>query len=384
MANNDINYEKLIGAYIEGKSLDVIKNEFGFSSIIKTKDAIHMYIKDNNLKNIKRDRIRNIKSLELIELRNKGMKNTDISMLYDISAGLASEMINKYYFNNNINNNYKKEKISLDIESVINDLKNGFNLGQLQEKYKVSTTAIKKRLLLYMSEEEIQRYLHSEKEKIMNNAQEYITLFESGVLLNDILQYTDITSEYLKKILKKEYGTRPLVVTKKNLYNICHSNSFKSIEEMQEESKKGNKIIPRYIINEYKGKKLDINKIKEYLKDLIAKNKDDAEFKELMKNNKALYDKLSQNASSEKTLITALLNGLPQSKYSSFKEISEIINSDLDITNALLYLGKDEELEFSRSPIAYFIREAINENKHLTQTDKALNTNNLEGNEEVR
>lgn len=378
----NIDYEKLIDSYIEGKSLEIIKNEFGFSSIVKTKDAIHTYIKDNNLKKVQRMRNKNINPQELIELKNKDVKMVDIANIYDVSPSFIVNLINEYCNNNNIVLESKNAVINLDMDSVIRDLKNGFNLIQLQNKYKTSNTTIKKRLLLYMSEEEIYKYLHVKSAEREERSQDYLTLFEAGVALNDIIKYGDISYELLKKIIVNKYGTRPLIITKKNFYKISQSNTFSSIDEMQKEAIKINKVIPKYLISEYEGKELDIHKVKDYLKDLIDKNKDDAELKELIMENKKLYDIMCKDNQSEKVKITALLKGLPQSKYSGFAETIDLYNGDYDIVNALLFLGKEDEIEFSNSPIAYIIRET--ENKENNKNDLKTNSINkvMEENEE--
>ena len=370
MENSNINYGKLIDLYVEGKSIEAIKNEFGFSSIIHTKDVIHMYIKESKLKNIRKNRNKNINPKELLDLKNKGLKMVDIANIYDISAAFVVKLINDYCCNNGIPIEPKSQLKELDMDSIIKDLKNGLNLLKLQAKYNASYTTIKRRLLDYMSEEEIYKYLHPKNSQMEERSQEYLTLFESGVLINDIIKYCDISYDFLRKIIINKYGTRPLIITKKNFYNISQSNTFSSIDEMQKEAIKINKVIPKYLISEYEGKELDINKVFDYLKTLIEKNKDDVEFKELMIRNKKIYDAIRESNYGTKMRITALLNGLPQSKYSSYAETVDLYNGDLDIVNALLYLSKDEEIEFSNSFIAYTIRETINKENNKDNNKK--------------
>ena len=356
-----IKVELLIEQYLKGKSYIEIAKMYQITSVSRVIQTIKQYIMENNYFQMETERLKNINPAELYELREKGVPNTIIAAFYDLTAEQVSRRIIKYCQKNNLEIPFRvNKKIEIPIDEVKKDLNNGLSLKQIVSKYNISMTVLRKRLMDIYTKEELHSIIYKKYYDRLENSKDIIYLYEAGITKSDIVKYSNLSEKIVNKIISNKYhdfGKKSTKIIQEATFRKIIKGNTKSVEELQKEAYKSNRLIPTYLIKELQGYTINVNEIKEFFSNKVKEYSADEEFIEQYNNNVNLSKTLKEKKYDIKHQIAALFYKMNSINY---QDIINLTCGDLDILKAILILNSGKDFEKNESEIAYNINKELN------------------------
>ena len=386
---------KIMPLYLQGITIPKIAKEFSIKDCEKLTNAINNFIKDKKA-NIQKQRVNSISAEDVYNLIKNGKSHYQIAALYNISQYAVKKIIDRYCVENNIEYTEVKRKLSDDrsnikltdetVKKMIRDFRLGVGVKELSKEYGVSETRIYAKIYEKMPLEEIrfiQRRSKNKKYCAYEKSIEIIELFEQGKKIPQIAEIFGCSTNMVKKVLEAEYKKNgkkrlPKSVSKEAFLRFQQKGKY-TREEIIEEAKKIDMIIPIDFLDEYYGKQeIDVKKIRRFVINQFADNKLEEQEEKFIFKNFNVAKILKENKYDEKHQAIALLYSLPQITKTSYEEISKAIDNDEEMMQAIRLINGNEKnigeylKNLQQSQMATNVKVAITleelKEKNLNQT----------------
>ena len=346
-----IDIEKIMEIYKQGKSFEYIIEKFNLDSsdFLDLRKAIHKYIQKNEEYDTMTKRIKLISPEELYNYKKEtNLPNSQIGYSYDITPVAVSQIMVKFYRENNLEPLKKKDYSKLPINKIIQEYKNGTTITDLAKKYEVNSHTLATYISKEMDPNDYYFAKKNNKQHLYSKAKNIKEYYEDGMTIDEIAASYNTTKTSITNILRWTYSQEdkrmPKVLSKEKL--LQYKESGMNIKDIKEALNSRNIIIPEKYINEVFEVQFDMKKIRKFITNKAKEDELDDEKRKALINNTNTCNYLKENGYSLEYQVVALLHNLPTITNTSDSEILTLLDGNSKMLDTIHIINSENDKDY--------------------------------------